>query len=60
VDGITNDLNPNSYTFPVDGQNVSMHKYFLQKFRINLIPDQPLLYVNKRNDRIYLPTEVCH
>ena len=38
-----------------------MVDYFRQKYDVSVDPpNQPLLFVNQRDSRIYLPTSLCH
>ena len=61
VDGMTTEFNPLTYKFKQkDGSEISMSEYFYQRYRINLKDKQPLLYVNQRDGRIYLPTQLCN
>lgn len=61
VDGMTNDFSPLTYHFKQkDGSEISMSQYFKQRYKINLADKQPLLYVNQRDGRIYLPSQLCN
>lgn len=37
-----------------------MSEYFNKTYNVNLRDKQPLLYVNQREGRIYLPSQLCH
>ena len=62
VDGMTQDYSPDTCMFTIkDGRSVSMTEYFLERYKINLKPKQPILYVNYNSgDKNYLPAELCH
>ena len=64
IDGLDWEKNPTTYFFTVkkDGKEreISMKDYLKQQYDVNLRDlKQPLLYVNFRDTRIYLPTEMC-
>lgn len=37
-----------------------MTQYFWETYKIKLNPKQPCLYVNQRDQKIFLPAELCH
>jgi hypothetical protein len=64
IDGLDWELNPSKYFFKLkkDGlqREISMKDYLFEQYKIRLRePNQPLLFVNFRDTRIYLPTEMC-
>lgn len=62
VDGMTNEYSPLSYSFfdKKTQSKMSMSEYFKKAYNVNLRDKQPLLYVNNRDGRIYLPSQLCH
>ena len=54
--------NPETYSFiQANGQKVTMKDYIFAQYKIKLKElKQPLLYVNFKDTRVYLPTELCH
>jgi hypothetical protein len=64
IDGLCWEKNPTNHFFTVkkDGKEreISMKDYLKQQYDVNLRElKQPLLYVNFRDTRIFLPTEMC-
>ena len=61
IDGMSTEFTPLTCRFKQkDGSEVSMSEYFYSRYRINLIDKQPLLYVNQREGRIYIPSQLCN
>ncbi len=67
VDGLDTKLTPSTYSFKVKGkgaqkdQTMTMVQYLATVHNVRLkYPNQPLLYVNKLDTRIYLATEFCY
>lgn len=62
VDGLDFDRNPDTYSFvQANGQKVTMTQYIFAQYKIKIKDTkQPLLYVNFKDTRVYLPTELCH
>lgn len=64
IDGLDWDLNPRNYFFEVKKNNIieklSMAEYLTRQYQVKLREEnQPLLFVNFRDTRIYLPPELC-
>jgi len=62
VDGLSTEFSVNTYKFTdkKSGKEISMKQYFYERYKINLYDKQPLLFVNKPDGRIYLPTQICN
>ena len=61
VDGLTYDFNPMTYKFMDNKAKTtrSMHEYMYKAHGVNLREKQPLLFVNRGTEKIYLPVTEC-
>jgi hypothetical protein len=53
------DMNPRITNFENDGHQVSVGKYFKDKYGVDLEPNQPLIEIAHRRDSIFLPPQLC-
>jgi hypothetical protein len=67
IDGVTFDVTPIAHSFTWKNKHndnqmetTNMVVYFKKMYNIKISDKEPMLFVNKRDGLLYLPTSLCH